>query len=269
MTTTKTSSSAGQQRRADRRERAIARDKQRRQRMMLAIGTTAILVAVLLIGASRFLQSNDAAAIDYANVPTNGMVVGSPDAPVTLVEYGDYQCIHCARFATDVEPDLMDDFIRSGILQYEFRPMPILGGDDLSSPDNRSVRAAEAAFCAADQDAFWPYHDRLMQATTRGAALDDGKLSDVAEEAGLNADQFQSCMDDRTHLDDVLASRTEGDEAGISSTPSFLLNGERITWSGDYEILRKQIELNAESAGSDARYAAFSPLLARRATVQR
>jgi protein-disulfide isomerase len=247
MSGSKSPSTSGQRRREERRERAIQRDREKRRRLLLITGVTAVVVVALLIVIGQLARrDNGAPAIDYAGVPTEGLVVGDVDAPVTLVEYGDYQCIHCANFATDIEPELMADFIRDGKLKFEFRPMPILGGDDLNSPENRSVRAAEAAYCAADEGAFWPYHDRLMAATADNAQLDDDRLADVARDVGLDPDRFDTCMDERTHLQDVLAARTAGDEAGITSTPVFFLNDEPIAWTGDYDLLRSQIELTFE-----------------------
>ena len=82
----------------------------------------------------------------------DGMTLGDPEAPVEIVEYSDYACPFCARHQSETMPQIIDQYISSGDVFYVYRDLPVVGGD----------RAAEAARCAGDQDAYWQYHDVLF-----------------------------------------------------------------------------------------------------------
>lgn len=235
--------SPSQQRRQARKAQAQA---QQRRRLLWQIGLV-MAAAVILVGGfvvySQLAGQNDArASIDYANLPADGLTLGASDAPVTLVEYGDYRCIHCADFTVDNMPDLVRDFIADGTLRYEFRPTPILGGVPIDDPTNVSVVAAESAMCAADQGAFWPYHDQLMADTQGGTALSEDAYRAAATKVGLDPDALMTCVSARIHLPAVTDSYNAATAQGISSTPTFFLQGAPITWTGDYAMLKRQIE---------------------------
>lgn len=240
------STSAAQRRRHDRKVQAEA---QRRRRLLWQLTLVATAAIVLVGGFVAYSQlsgsGNDAAAIDYTAIPSDGMILGAADAPVTLVEYGDYRCIHCADFTVDVVPSLVQDFVTAGTLRYEFRPLPILGGVPVDDPANPSVIAAESAMCAADQGAFWPYHDRLMAAFRSQHAMGEDQFRAAASGAGIDADAVMACVSAGTHRQAVIDAYTEGTGRGLSTTPSLFLNGTAIVWTGDYAILKKQIEATA------------------------
>lgn len=204
-----------------------------RKRRLLLIGgavAAAVLVAAVLIWTNRessnlpTLKSVDAAAI--AAVPTEGRVIGDPNAPVRLVEYGDYQCPACAAFDEQVFPLLLSKYIATGKISFEFRDLAFLGND--------SVTAAEAAACAIDQDGFWPYHQTIY-ANHFGenlGNLSESRLLKMADLSGLDRDAIASCLDAGTYAADVQQMRQEASQLGLTSTPSFVLNGEPIPWQG-------------------------------------
>jgi protein-disulfide isomerase len=118
-------------------------------------------------------------AIDASDV-----ILGDPNAPVTVIEYGDYQCPFCARFYTDIEPLIRDQYIKTGKVKMVFRNYPFLGPE--------STAAAEAAECAKDQGKYWEFHDALYSAEATDAQEHNGNLNrelflSVAQDLKLNA----------------------------------------------------------------------------------
>lgn len=130
--------------------------------------------------------------------------------------------------------------MKTGKVTFEYRDYAFLGEE--------STRAAEAAACAADQGEYWRFHESiyLNQVGENEGAFSDRRLKQIAERIGLDMDQFNDCFDDREHQDEIEAMAAEAQANGISSTPSILVNGERIE-AFDYESLKAAVEaaLNA------------------------
>ena len=165
---------------------------------------------------------NDARA-ELAGIPRDGNVLGAADAPVTLVQYEDFQCSHCLRYTVEHEPFLVEEYVRPGLLRLEFRHLPVVGTE--------STTAARGSVCAAEQDRFWEYANRLfvIQADDgfrpdRGA-FDEPALTDLAGDLGLDEDDFAACMADPDTLSAVSANLAAARAIGFRGTPSFILNG--------------------------------------------
>ena len=225
------SSTASNKRKTRAQVRADA-ERARKRRIFLIGGAIvlALLVAGGLIWSNR--DSSDlptvqaASAASLEGIPADGRVIGDPDAPLHLVEYGDYQCPACASFSTQVFPELLADYISTGKVSFEFRDLAFLGDD--------SVTAAEAAACSIEQDGFWPYHETiyLNHYGENLGNLSESRLLEMAEVSGLDRDQIESCLDAGTTAADVQAMHQEATDLGVNSTPSFVLNGELIPWQG-------------------------------------
>jgi len=139
---------------------------------------------------------------------------GDRDAPVTLVEFSDYQCPYCRRHATTVMPPLIESYVDSGKLKYVMREYPIL------KLHPRAVAASEAALCAGDQDQYWGMHDALFDDQK---ANTDEHFKDMAASLGLDEAAFAGCMDDDRHMAQIKADQAEAQKLGITGTPSFVL----------------------------------------------
>jgi protein-disulfide isomerase len=132
--------------------------------------------------------------VKLANVPnvsSDDVVLGDPNAPVTFIEYGDYQCPFCARFFNDTEPLIRDQYIKTGKVKMIFRNYPFLDGF-VSPPGTESEYSAEAAECAKDQGKFWEYHDALYTAESQDGHENNGNLNrdlffTIADNLKLNA----------------------------------------------------------------------------------
>lgn len=158
--------------------------------------------------------------------------LGDPNAPITVIEFADFQCIYCSQFALSTQPLLISEFVETGKVRFEWRHFPVLG--------DASVRAANAATCAHEQGVFWQYANALFgQRTSLG---DDATFGAIASQLGLDTEAFQTCLDEERYADVVVANRNEGIEAGVEGTPTFLVNGELIVGARPIENWRMIFE---------------------------
>jgi protein-disulfide isomerase len=144
----------------------------------------------------------------------DGPSLGKPDAPVTLVEFSDYQCPFCQRFFTNTLPELKKDYIDTGKVRYVFRDFPL----DSIHPQAR--KAAEAGHCAGAQGKYWEMHDTLFK---HQSALTVDNLKAFARDLGLDADAFNACLDQGTYAEAVNQHQGAGSQAGINGTPGFFI----------------------------------------------
>lgn len=150
--------------------------------------------------------------------------LGMEDAAITLIEFSDYECPFCTRWHTEVFAPLMKKYPDQVRFVYRDFPLP-------SHPN--AIPAAEAANCANEQGAFWEYHDRLF-ATTQG--LSAAVYEKIAAELGLDLEQFTQCVEDRTYQAEVDADFQYAANLGVTSTPTFFLNGIPIVGAQPFEF---------------------------------
>jgi protein-disulfide isomerase len=174
-------------------------------------------------------------------VSTSGRyVLGKDDAPVTLVEFTDYQCPYCNQFFFMTRPKLKSDYIDAGILRLVIKdlPLPI-------HPDAR--RAAHAARCGGEQDAFWRIQEMLY---SNARQFNDSLLDQYLTALDLDKEDFGECMDSGRHYQAIDRDMFEARGAGIRSTPSFVLGrtdgdvleGKKIRGAQPYEVFSAEIE---------------------------
>ena len=193
----------------------------------------------------------DAARADLAGIPQDGNALGAADAPVTLVQYADFQCPHCLRHAVEQEPFLVEEYVKPGLLRIEFRHLPVVGVE--------STTAARGAVCAAEQDRFWEYANRLFAIQAGegfrrdGGAFGEPALTALAGELGLDDGAFAACLADPDTLGAVEADHAAARESGFQGTPSFVLNGAPLQSSpGAEDAWRTLIDdAIADAAGDD------------------
>lgn len=170
-------------------------------------------------------------------------ILGNANAPVTLIEYGDYQCPFCTRFFSQTQPQVVKNYIDTGKVRMVFRNFPFLGPE--------STAAAEAAECAESQNKFWPYHDALYQAKVndeaKGGGENDGALNrtlflSLAQQVGLNIPEFTNCIDTNKYASLVSQERQTASADGIGSTPSFFVNGTAILGAQPYSAFQSVID---------------------------
>lgn len=149
-----------------------------------------------------------------------GVVAGDPDAPVTIVEFGDYQCPGCGSFARQVKPLVDQNLVESGRASFVFYDFPLV------QAHQNAFLAARAARCAGDQDAYWQYHDALFrnQGEWASASTPTGLFVDYAEELDLDDGAFESCLESERHAETVTANMQLGEALGVSGTPTVMVS---------------------------------------------
>ncbi len=164
---------------------------------------------------------------------------GDPNAPVTILEFSDFQCPYCGRFFAQVEPEINRQSVESGQARVGYIHFAFLGPE--------SLWAAEASECAADQDAFWEYHDKLFSSQNgenKGAFSKDN-LKGFAADLGLDTDAFNQCLDGGKYTRYVQSQVDFGRQIGVQSTPTFLVNGIPVVGAQPFEAFQQAIEASS------------------------
>ncbi|NED22300.1 thioredoxin domain-containing protein [Streptomyces sp. SID9913] len=171
------------------------------------------------------------------------LAVGSPDAPVVLIEYSDFQCPFCGRFARETKPDLIRDYVDKGVLRMEWRNFPVFGAE--------SEQAARAGWAAGQQDRFWQFHDEAYGEPRRRNAGDFSteKLLAMARTAGVeDLARFEKDMASDAAHRAVTRDSDEGYGIGVTSTPAFLINGQPVLGAQPTDVFTDLIDEAAEQA---------------------
>jgi protein-disulfide isomerase len=185
-----------------------------------------ILIGVLVGGVlSEYgVNSNDSKKLTFSKLVENGSpVMGNINAPITILEWGDYQCTFCYKFHQNTLDIINEDFIKTGKVKIIFKDFPLNGPD--------SKLAAEASYCAQDQEKYWQYHDELYKnwGGERTGWITRESLTKFAETVDLDIEKFNKCLDDHKYENKVDLLYAFGKEIGIDATPSFLVfNDEKI-----------------------------------------
>jgi protein-disulfide isomerase len=146
-------------------------------------------------------------------------ILGDPNAPITIVEFGDYQCFYCNKFFHDTESQIHDNYIKTGKAKLIFKDFTIIGQD--------SVIAAHASHCADEQGKFWEYHDVLYQnwnGENNGWASAQNQLK-FAQDVGLDQTAFTECMASEKYLQKIQSSSEDAKTVGLTGTPAFFVIG--------------------------------------------
>ena len=188
----------------------------------------AIPAFVAVIGAYYVLVPNETqqdGKITAQSLIQNGSpIIGNLNAPITIVEWGDYQCTFCYRFHQSSKDALIEEYVNTGRINFVFRDFPLNGPD--------SVLAAQASYCADVQGKYWEYHDEIYKnwAGERTGWVTRQSLDQFANTVGLDLIQFNECLDNKKYEQRVLENEKFGVKIGIKATPSFLIfNNEKIT----------------------------------------
>jgi protein-disulfide isomerase len=177
----------------------------------------ALLVAFVLIYPNIKPLGEVATAEPFPRPNPQANTMGDPNAPIKIEEYSDFQCPVCARFFEDMEPELVRRYIIPGTVYFVYRSMGEWIGPE-------SVAAAEAAYCAGDQNKFWEMHDTIFANHSGENVGDytDRRLKAFAETIALDMGAFNSCFDGNKYNSQVRQDQADGQAAGLRGTPSFV-----------------------------------------------
>lgn len=224
----------------------------RSRRAFWALSALAVaVVAVLAWGAAEPSQQSGPAPGQRADATGEKLksfqrrqaddpyALGRVDAPVVMIQYEDYRCPYCAKFNRDVEPQLIDRYVRSGVLRIEWRDFQKQGG--------QSVEVAEAARAAARQGRFWQFHDAAYAASDGSNKPDfpPERVLDLARAAGVpDLERFNADRADPRIAQEIAADQDEARAAGLPTTPAFLINGQAVL--GDQPLDQFQSTIDSE-----------------------
>jgi protein-disulfide isomerase len=166
-----------------------------------------------------------------------GYVQGSDSAPVTIIEYADFECPACMQFAVLTGPDIKRRLVETGRVRWIFRDFPIEG-------HRNSMPAHLAAACADEQGRFWEMHDQLFFSHRRWVLepRPERRIRELALAIGLDEERFNECVSGARYRDRILATRQAGVERGVSSTPTFDVNHLRVTGAIGFDSLRVLVD---------------------------
>ncbi|HIE46647.1 MAG: DsbA family protein [Nitrosopumilus sp.] len=181
--------------------------------------------------------------ITMATFLENGSpILGNHNAPVTLIEFGDYQCHFCNVFFHSTEDDILKNYVETGKVRMIFKDYNIIGPD--------SITASHGTHCANEQELFWEYHDILYSNWTgenNGWASSENLLK-FAKEINLDIDEWSECMINTPHSQTILASNNDARDLGITGTPAFFVIGPdgkvtKLFGAQPYEVFQKTFEI--------------------------
>jgi protein-disulfide isomerase len=165
---------------------------------------------------------------------------GPADAPITIVEFSDFQCSYCKR-VLNVLNEVLERYPNQ--VKLAFRDFPIV------TIHPHAQKAAEAAHCAAEQGKFWEFHDLLFE---KQDAIPTTNFADHAKALGLEVTPFQACLDSRKHQEKVERHYAAGVKAGVSGTPAFFINGRPLSGAQPFEAFKAVIDEELERLGLQA-----------------
>ncbi len=164
-------------------------------------------------------------------------VKGDLNAPITIVEFGDYECPFCARFYSQTFEQIDKQYIKTGKVRYVFRDFPL-------SFHRQAQKAAEAAECAGEQGRYYEMHDLLFEQGVQGG---EAAFIGYAEEMGLDKSDFKDCLYSGEMAEEVLNDFAEGQRLGVQGTPNFFVNGIMISGAQPFTVFEQIIEKELEN----------------------
>ena len=210
-----------------------------------------VLVAVVAVAYSSYYSTllemqqyrpNISQQAGPVNLSNGSPILGESSAPITIVEFGDYQCEGCYHWFHNTRAEIIDNYVETGKAKLVFLDLPFLGRD--------SPKAAHASYCAEDQGKYWEYHTMLY--TFQDGPPDSGwadrnRLNSFAFSLDMNIDEFNECMDSSKYKKRVKANYNEAVKNNADSTPTFIIiseDGKKEQFSGaqPYSVFAASIE---------------------------
>ena len=174
-------------------------------------------------------------------------ILGDPNAPITLVAFGDYQCHYCNVFFQSIEEDIIKNYVETGKVKMIFKDYNIIGPD--------SINASHGAHCANEQELFWEYHDILYSNWTgeNNGWASSSNLRIFADEINVNVDKWTECMNEKTHSKRIIDSNNDAKSLQLTGTPAFFIinsNGEvsKLFGAQPFEIFEKVFDKELENS---------------------
>ena len=204
-----------------------------------------LAISIIAVIAASFSAPSETVNLDMSrthgtiSTAMGSAILGDPSAPITIIEFGDYQCHQCYNWFHNTKPAITRDYIETGKANMIFVDLAFLGRD--------SPIAAQATYCAEDQDMYWEYHDMLYGA--QESQIDNGwanseRLKAFAFSLGLDMELFESCLDSGKYSKRVQYNSQQARENGVRGTPGFFIVGpngqqEQIGGAQPYPVFKE------------------------------
>ena len=251
--------------RQERRDKIAQQEKRGRYIIigLIVLGAVFVVAAVVLPQLRPIAQ---VVAVDpgtHPNPKDNSM--GNANAPIKIEEFADFQCPYCEQFHQNTEPLLRQYYIDTGKVLYTYRSMGNFVSDNIARGNGtpastESQDAAAAAYCAGDQNKFWEMHAYLFGNVLgeNAGSFTDKRLKAIAQKVGLNMSQFNSCYDSGKYKDRVQKDFADGQAAGVTGTPSFVITytvkgetkSERIDGAQPFSTFQQKLEAALNQIGT-------------------
>ena len=166
-------------------------------------------------------------------------ILGPHDAHLTLIEFGDFECPICGQFNTLTEPEIRSRLVEPGIIRYRYIDFPL-------DMHHNTWNASRAAACADEQGKFWQMHDALFQSQdrwdTEATSNPDKVFKQLAQQLGLNTDQFDKCVDSKKYQAKIQAHLALAEARKLDGTPSFVIGDRQVTAGLSYDQFKSLVD---------------------------
>jgi len=177
-------------------------------------------------------SGNVVAAPDMKELIDDDAILGDPEAPVTIVEFSDYECPFCARFYSQTLDQIKTEYVDTGKVKIVYRDFPL-------SFHQQAQKAAEAAECAGEQGQYYDMHDKLFEGGVAGGVA---SFKQYAADIGLDTSAFDTCLDSGAMASEVQKDFSDGQKAGIQGTPGFIINGQTVSGALPFSNFKQIID---------------------------
>ena len=214
-------------------KRDVVQQRRKQNRSKNSLTTILIIAALVLVVVGMVILTQYKPVGQIATITRtttaqkDGLSLGNPDAPVQVIEFADFQCPACANYWSVLEPQIIKDYVETGKARFTYSPFSFLGQGQAW---DESIKAAEAAYCANDQQKFWEYRDMVFanhNGENRGAYSKE-RLVAFAKQLDLDMKAFNACFNSGKYSQQVFNDNKFATEQGATYTPSFLINGKIV-----------------------------------------
>ena len=226
-----------------------------------------VLVAVVGVGAIGYALTQTGTRVITVDpaIPAGaaeGHLLGRADAPVQVIEFGDFECPGCGEFATITEPDVRARLVTPGVVAFRFFDYPL-------TQHKNTWTAHNAAACADDQGKFWEMHDRLYggQLEWNGEATGNPVkvMAKYASDLGMDVKKWQECVRTQAHAGRIKGNQAEGTRRNISQTPTFIIGTRQLPGAISYDRFKGLVDsalagLKSDSAMPGAKASGVKPI---------
>jgi len=175
---------------------------------------------------------NEVPPINMKTLIDDDAIKGDSDAPVTIVEFSDYECPYCEKFYSQTYNQIESKYIDTGKVKLIYRDFPL-------GFHKQAQKAAEAAECAGEQEMYYEMHNELFE---KGVAGGVTAFKEYAKNLGLNQDKFDTCLDSGQMASEIAKDMSDGQKAGVRGTPAFFINGKLVSGAQPFSVFQQEID---------------------------